>query len=377
MKCARAGLVLLSLALVPPASAGEDRPAADIAYRADQPQFRLPDVTDSAQLPKRLEDYIPPPPPPAPPKPVDAEKQPETKTPTPVVYAWDRVRAGYTLPDLDGALVARWQDWYVQRPQLLRAMFERSRPYIYHVVEEIDKRGLPTELAFLPMVESGYDPNALSPARASGLWQFIPSTGKAYRLEQGLLRDARRDIVASTAAGLDYLQALHQRFGDWQLALAAYNCGEGCVARALARAKARGASTRYAALALPEETRNYLPKLQALKNIVAHPGAFNIRIEPVPNAPYFTVIKSERYIDVDIAARLADMKLDDFLALNPSFNLNLISKGPRRHILLPLDKAEVFLTNLDNYREPPARMRKGLRKNTSKARSAGSAAGID
>jgi membrane-bound lytic murein transglycosylase D len=281
----------------------------------------------------------------------------ETKpsSPNPYSSVWDRLRAGFALPELKGPLVTRWQAWYANRPQLLKAMFERSRRYAYHVAEEIDKRGMPTELAFLPMVESGYNPMALSSARASGLWQFIPSTGRHYKLDQGIVFDARRDVIASTAAALDYLQAQFERFGDWQLALAAYNWGEGAVGRAIARNRARGLPTDYKSLALPEETRNYLPKLQALKNIVANPGAFNIEIEPVPNQPYFAAIASERYIDVDVAARLADVTLEEFLALNPSHNLNLISKGPRTQIVLPVEKVESFITNLDNYREPPKR----------------------
>lgn len=325
----------------------------DLAYRADQASFRMPAVAQGAQLPRLLEEYTPPAPPPS----VVVEPAPAEASPTPFLYVWDRVRAGFTLPALQGPLVAQWQSWYLERPKLLQAMFERSRRYIYHVVEELDKRSLPTELAFLPMVESGYDPKALSSAQASGLWQFIPSTGKAYKLEQGLLLDARRDIISSTAAALTYLQILFERFGDWQLALAAYNYGENAVTRAIARNKTRGLPTGYSALSLPEETRNYLPKLQALKNIVSNPGAFNIHIEPVPNKPYFAAIASERYIDVDIAARLAEVTLEEFLALNPSFNLNLVSKGPRNQIVLPVDKVDAFVNNLDNYREPPQRGR--------------------
>ena len=317
----------------------------DLAYRADQASFRMPGAATGTQLPRRLEEYAPPPP----------AAPPAATSATPLLYVWDRVRAGFALPKLDGPLVAHWQAWYADHPQLLKAMFERSRLYVYYVVEELEKRRLPTELAFLPMVESGYNPMALSSAQASGLWQFIPSTGKARNLEQGLLVDARRDVVASTAAALDYLQALFAQFGDWQLALAAYNSGETGVSRAIARNRAKGLPTGYKALPLPEETRNYLPKLQALKNIVSNPGAFNIQIEPVPNKPYFATVASERYIDVDIAARLAGMPLAEFLALNPGFNLNLISKSPGTQIVLPVEKLESFISNLDNYKEPPKR----------------------
>ena len=342
-------LVLAAFALSAADHAGAG--PLDLAYRADQTAFRLPAASTDPQLPRLLEEYTPP----APPPDVAAEAAAADTAPTPFLYVWDRVRAGFAVPALNGPLVAHWQAWYLERPKLLQAMFERSRLYIYHVVEEIDKRSLPSEIAFLPMVESGYNPKALSSAQAAGLWQFIPSTGKAHQLEQGLLLDARRDIIASTAAALTYLQILHERFGDWQLALAAYNCGETAVARAIAHNKTRGLPTDYQALALPEETRNYLPKLQALKNIVARPGAFSFEIERVPNKPYFGAIASERYIDVDVAARLAGLTLEEFIALNPSFNLNLVSKGPRNQIVLPLDKIDAFISNLDNYREPPKR----------------------
>lgn len=354
--------LVLAAALFPGQAVWAGDSLLDFAYRADQAAFQLPAPAAGAALPRTLEEYQPP----APPAAAAALENSAAVAPLDI---WDRVRAGYSLPRLDGPLVTQWQTWYLDHPQLLKALFERSRRYIYYVVEEAEERGLPSELAFLPMVESGYDPLALSTAQASGLWQFIPSTGAARDLKQGLLLDARRDIVASTAAALDYLQALHHRFGDWQLALAAYNCGESCVAGAIERNKARDLPIAYRTLALPEETRNYLPKLQAFKNIVSDPGAFGIRIEPIPNKPYFTTIASERYIDVDIAARLAEMPLDDFVALNPGFKLNLISKGPRTQIVLPVDKVETFLTNLDNYREPPGRAHPAAGKTPSKPKT--------
>ncbi|MBE0614427.1 MAG: transglycosylase SLT domain-containing protein [Burkholderiales bacterium] len=360
-------LIGLVLAATPCADASE----LDISYRADQPSFRIHPAATGAQLPRLLEEYAPPPPPIS----TASEPAPATASTGPFVYAWDRVRAGFALPALESPLVVHWQKWYSERPELMQAMFERGRRYIYHVVEELDKRKLPTELAFLPMVESGYNPMALSSAQAAGLWQFIPSTGKAHDLKQSLLVDARRDIIASTAAALTYLQTLFERFGDWQLALAAYNSGENAVAKAIARNKAKGLPTDYKALDLPEETRNYLPKLQALKNIVANPRAFNFRIDPVPNKPYFAAIASERYIDVDVAAKLAGVTLEEFLALNPSFNLNLVSKGPRARILLPVEKIDAFISNLDNYKEPPKRNKPGNSKTTSTPNAGASAGG--
>jgi membrane-bound lytic murein transglycosylase D len=337
---------LALFAFVATAASASDSPL-DLAYRADQASWRAPEAATGVQLPRLLDEYQPPP------EPLRAEPQAKLKTSTP--YAWNRVRAGFSLATLDGPLVARWQAWYLDRPQLLQAMFERSRRYVFYVVEELNKRGMPTELTLLPMVESGYNPKALSSAQASGLWQFIPSTGKEHDLEQGLLLDARRDIIASTAAALDYLKALHERFGDWALALAAYNAGEAAVTSAIARNKARGLPTNYSALPLPDETRNYLPKLQALKNIVADPGPLRAELERAPNTPYFATVASDRYLDVDVAARLAEIPLEEFIALNPGFKLNLVSKNPRTQIVLPVDKVDSFVNNLENYREPPKR----------------------
>lgn len=337
--------------------------ALDLAYRADRPSLRTLAPSADPQLPGRLEEFEPRPEPiavapeveleiePA----VEAAVEPQTPPSKPILDVWERVRKGFALPDLESPLVSHWQAWYLNRPQLLKAIFERSRRYVYHVVDELDKRGMPTELAFLPMVESGYNPMALSSAQASGLWQFIPSTGKNYKLEQNPLYDARRDIIASTAAALDYLQSLYEQFGDWHLALAAYNWGENAVGKAVERNKTKGRPSDYRMLVLPEETRNYIPKLQALKNIVANPRAFDIEFDPVPNRPYFATVASARDIDVNVAAKLADVPLEEFLALNPAHNLPTISKNTRAQIVLPVDKLESFASKLENYKKPPER----------------------
>lgn len=323
----------------------------DLAYRADQPALRIQSAAANPLLPDRLEEFEPRPEPIA----VAPEAEPEALPRKPALDVWERVREGFALPDVESPLVSHWQAWYLNRPELLKAMFERSRRYVYHVVDELDKRGMPTELAFLPMVESGYNPMALSSAQASGLWQFIPSTGKTYNLAQNNLYDARRDVIASTSAALDYLQWLYEQFGDWQLALASYNWGEKAVGKAIERNKERGQPADYGALVLPEETRNYIPKLQALKNIVANPRAFNLELEPVPNRPYFATVASARDIDVNVAARLADVPLDEFLALNPAHNLPTISKDTRTQIVLPVEKLEAFVSNLANYKKSPVR----------------------
>jgi membrane-bound lytic murein transglycosylase D len=317
----------------------------ELAYRADRPlRIALAPAT-SALLPARLEEFEPRPEPIV----VVPMAEPETAPRKPVLDVWDRVREGYALPDFESPLVSQWQAWYLNRPQLLKAIFERSRRYVYHVVDELDKRGMPTELALLPMVESGYNPMALSPAQAAGIWQFIPSTGKTYKLEQNPLYDARRDIIASTSAALDYLQWLHQQFGDWQLALASYNWGENAVGRAIERNQVKGQPGDYRMLTLPDETRNYIPKLQALKNIVSNPGAFKLELEPVPNRPYFATVASARDIDVNVAARLAGMPLEEFLALNPAHKQALISKSAPAGIVVPVDRVESFVSKLEAY----------------------------
>ena len=188
------------------------------------------------------------------------------------VDLWDRVRRGFSMPDLDNELVRENERWYASRPDYVARMTERGSRYLFYIVEELDKRGMPTELALLPFIESAYNPQAMSVARASGMWQFVPSTGRNFELKQNVFRDDRRDVLASTRAALDYLQKLYAMFGDWQLALAAYNWGEGSVQRAIARNQRAGLPTDYASLRMPAETKGYVPKLQAVKNIVASAG---------------------------------------------------------------------------------------------------------
>lgn len=264
---------------------------------------------------------------------------------------WQRIRDGFAMPDLDGPLVREKIAWYLARPDYLRRMFERGRLYLYHIVEEIERRGLPTELALLPMVESSFNPMAYSRAHASGLWQFIPGTGKRYDLKQNWWYDARRDIVDSTAAALEYLKALYDMHGDWHLALASYNWGENAVARAIEKNRAAGLPLDYSSLAMPLETRHYVPKLQALKAIVATPEVFGIALDPIPNRPYFTTITKTRDIDVRLAARLAEMPVEEFIALNPGFNRPVIPVRENPRIVLPADRVEVFRANLQKYDE--------------------------
>ena len=262
---------------------------------------------------------------------------------------WQRIRRGFAIPNIDDPLVQRNMAYYVGRPEYLQRMFERSRLYLYHIVDELEKRGMPTELALLPIVESAFNPMAYSRAHASGLWQFIPGTGRRYSLEQNWWYDARRDIVASTAAALDHLQDLYDQYGDWQLALAAYNWGSNGVNRAIEKNRAAGRPTDYSHLKMPKETREYLPKLQALKNIIADPQPFGIVLDPIPNRPYFTTVDGTGAIDLRLAAKLAEMPVDEFVALNPGFNRPLIPGSSDARIVLPADKVEAFHANLENY----------------------------
>jgi membrane-bound lytic murein transglycosylase D len=264
---------------------------------------------------------------------------------------WQRIRNGFAMPNLDSPLVAEKVAWYAARPDYLKRTFERSRRYLHHIVEELERRGLPTELALLPMVESSFNPLAYSRAHASGLWQFIPGTGKRYELTQNWWFDARRDIVASTAAALDYLSDIYEMHGDWHLALASYNWGENAVARAIQKNRAAGLPADYASLAMPAETRHYVPKLQALKNIIANPRPFGVDLDPIPNQPYFATLTKTRDIDVRLAAKLAEMPVEEFVALNPGFNRPLIPVAVNSRIVLPADRVETFRANLLKHDE--------------------------
>ena len=262
---------------------------------------------------------------------------------------WDRIRRGFAMPDLQDTLVADREQWYSSRPDYIQRMTERSSKYLFHIVEELERRQMPTELALLPFIESAFNPQAVSSAKAAGMWQFMPATGKYFDLKQNAFRDDRRDVLASTRAALDYLQKLHGMFGDWHLALAAYNWGEGSVGRAIARNKKAGLGTGYLDLNMPAETRLYVPKLQAVKNIVANPQGFRAELPLIANHPYFQQVQLSRDIDVALAARLADVRIEDFKALNPSAHRPVIIASGTPQILLPWDNALVFQRNFDAY----------------------------
>ncbi|TDN69102.1 transglycosylase SLT domain-containing protein [Paraburkholderia sp. BL10I2N1] len=262
---------------------------------------------------------------------------------------WGRIRRGFQMPDLQGDLVDMQANWYAQRPDYVQRMTERSQKYLYHIVEELEARHMPTELALLPFIESAYNPQALSVAKAAGMWQFVPGTGRTYNLKQNMWQDERRDVLASTSAALDYLSRLHDMFGDWYLALAAYNWGEGNVQRAIARNEAAGLPTDYQNLRMPSETRNYVPKLQAVKNIVTNPQVYGLSLPEIPNHPYFVTVTTSHDIDVDMAAKLSNMTTEEFRSLNPSFRKPVILGATQPQILLPFDNANAFERNLKSY----------------------------
>ena len=268
---------------------------------------------------------------------------------TPPADLWERIRRGFAMPGLESDLVRDREQWYSARPEYIFQMTERSRKYMFHIVEELELRNMPSELALLPFVESAFNPQAVSSAKAAGMWQFMPATGKNFDLKQNVFRDDRRDVLASTRAALDYLQKLYVMFGDWHLALAAYNWGEGSVGRAIAKNQRAGLGVTYTELNMPMETRFYVPKLIALKNIVATPAAFNSRLPLIENHPFFTTVDIKRDIDVALAAKLAEVSVDDFKALNPSASRPVILAAGTPQILLPWDNAAIFQRNLEAY----------------------------
>ena len=282
-----------------------------------------------------------------------ARVEPDDGGPKPAdAIIWNRVRAGFALTSLAHPLVDAQTQAYASKPEYLKRMFDRSGKYMHYIVEEVERRGMPTEIALLPFIESAFNPQAYSSAAASGLWQFIPSTGKRYNMSQDWVRDERRDILAATKGALDYLQYIHSLHKDWYLALASYNWGEGAVGRAVERNRKEGKGTDYVGIMnrMPRETQNYVPKLQAIKNIVQNPEKYGFALPPVPNAPYFGTVVKTRDIDTKVAAKLADMPLDDFLALNPSFTRPVIPGAKQPIIVLPVDRIALFQDNLAGFK---------------------------
>ena len=261
---------------------------------------------------------------------------------------WERIREGFQLQGEIGVnpRIERQRLWYASRPAVIESAGKRSSPYLHYVVERLDERDMPMELALLPIIESSYNPLAYSRSHAAGLWQFIPSTGRHFNLRQTNWYDGRRDIMASTNAAMNYLTRLHDMFnGDWLLALAAYNAGEGTVSRAIERNQKLGLPTDYWNLPLPKETQEYVPKLLAVAQIVTSPQAYGVDLNPIANEPYFEVVAFKPRMDLSSIAEMAEVDEDELFQLNPAFKKGVTIDGPQ-HLLVPSEKAERLAANL-------------------------------
>jgi len=269
---------------------------------------------------------------------------------TPEKYSdlFDRIRAGYQLPDVESGAIDREFRWYANNPEYLDRVFGRAGPYLYHIVGEIESRQMPLELALLPVVESAFEPYAYSRARASGLWQFIPPTGSRFGLKQNWWYDGRRDVIESTRAALDYLQFLHDEFDDWLLAVAAYNCGEANVERAVRANAAAGQPTDFFSISarLPKETRAYVPKLLAMARLFLSPQDYGIEFSALPNEPYFVSVDTLGQIDMKLAADLAGISYEELYTLNPAFHRWATDPAGPHHLLVPADTADLFSESL-------------------------------
>jgi membrane-bound lytic murein transglycosylase D len=265
---------------------------------------------------------------------------------------WIRIRDGFEMEPMNTPLEIEQVRWLSARPDYVHRSMARSSRYLFYIVQEVNTRNMPTEIALLPFVESAFVTHAKSSAKAMGLWQFMPATGKDFRLTQNVFRDERRDVLQSTDAALDYLQRLHKQFGSWDLALAAYNWGEGNVSKAQKRNLAAGLPTDYLSLKMPKETRNYVPKLMAYRQIVLDPQAYGIVLPDLENHPYFVAVDVGSDIDVALVIRLSEIPEDEFHSLNPSFNKPVILSNANQQILLPFGHAEVFQENLKKYTKP-------------------------
>lgn len=265
---------------------------------------------------------------------------------------WARIRAGFKMEKLDGPLVAKHEQWFINNPEYMERMLERAGMYLYYIVEQVEKRGMPMEIALLPAIESAYKPYAYSRAKASGLWQFMPSTGKHYGLKANWWYDGRRDVEAATNAALNYLDKLRNDFnGDWHLALAAYNAGEGKVSRMMEYNRLRGLPTTYEHLKLKPETVNYVPRLLAFVNIVAEPEKYGVQLAAIPNKPYFAKVETKSQIDLGIAAKLAELQVDDLHKINPGHNRWATDPEGPHYLFVPVDKKELLEEALNNLPE--------------------------
>ena len=283
---------------------------------------------------------------------VNLKNQSVSKVYAPSDNLWIRIRDGFQMEPMNTPLEIEQVRWLSARPDYVNRSMTRSSRYLFYIVQEVNARNMPTEIALLPFVESAFVTHAKSSAKAVGLWQFMPATGKDFQLTQNVFRDERRDVLQSTDAALDYLQRLYNQFGSWELALAAYNWGAGNVAKAQKRNLAAGLPTDYESLNMPRETRMYVPKLMAYRQIVLDPTAYGIVLPELENHPYFVALDVGNDIDVALAIKLAEIPEDEFHSLNPSFNKPVILSNANQQILLPFGHAEIFQENLKKYTKP-------------------------
>lgn len=340
--------VLAVLGLAACAHAPVERAAAPVGVvTATPPQ------ADAVPPAEPTSSYPEAPVPPSAQSPAAAAIAPEEPEPvagiTPAQYTdlLDRMRAGFKLDGAANPATEQQLQWFVNNPDYLERSFARSELYLYHIVTELESRGMPLEIALLPIVESAFEPYAYSRASASGLWQFIPDTGSRFGLKQDWWYDGRRDVVESTRAALDYLQALHDEFnGDWLLAIAAYNCGEAAIERAVEINQTAGKPIDFWSLKLPKETRAYVPKLLAMKRLVGDPESLGLVISPIPNQPYFTRVDTHGQIDMKVAAEVAGVTPEEVYELNPAYHRWATDPDGPNWLLLPVDGAQVFIQNI-------------------------------
>lgn len=282
-------------------------------------------------------------------EPLEVRAAPKVYQPKPVTFTaedyhdlWDRIRAGYDLPSIQSKHIAEYERWYSSRPEYIERLIKRSTPYLYYITVQIEQRDMPMEIALLPAIESAYKPHAISSAKAVGLWQFIPATGRHYGLKQNWWYDGRKDIYASTNAALDYLEKLEADFdGDWSLALASYNAGEGTVSRAIKANKRAGKPANYTSLKLRDETKRYVPKLIALSNIIRNPEKYGLKLASVPNKPYFDVIRMNSQIELGVVADAANIPMKELEMLNPGFKRWATDPAGPHRLLVAASSAEV------------------------------------
>jgi membrane-bound lytic murein transglycosylase D len=279
---------------------------------------------------------------------LDTESQVEPKkVKKEIKTAWDRLFSLYALPKIKNSRIEREIQAFLKHPKYLTKIQQRAEPYLYFILDEIEKKGIPGELALLPAVESGFKPNAISKSRALGLWQFMPATGRFFGLQQNWWYDGRKDIYTSTKAATTYLKQLGELHnGDWALALASYNAGKGTIRKAIQKNKNKNLATDYWSLSLYKETMDYVPRLLALAKIFANAEHYNLPLLATPNKPYFSVVNIQSPLDLDIAAKMAQMPTSDFLTLNPAFKRSSINKKGTYHLLLHTDKTEGFKNRL-------------------------------